>query len=70
MTSPRRLITPPQRLANQYPRIAVHSSVRYVQSDPLILTAGGLSSGSTPRCTWSSSYYGPKVAQAAADDME
>src|SRR2546430_16452804 len=34
-----------QRLANQYPHIDVRSSVRYVQSDPLIVTARGLSSG-------------------------
>jgi len=59
-----------QRLANQYPRIAVQSSVRYVQSDPLILTAGGLSSGIDSALHVVELYYGPKVAQAAADDME
>jgi len=51
-------------------RIAVHSSVRYVQSDPLILTAGGLSSGIDSALHVVELYYGPKVAQAAADDME
>jgi transcriptional regulator GlxA family with amidase domain len=30
-----------QRLANQYPAIGVRSSVRYVESEPLIITAGG-----------------------------
>jgi putative intracellular protease/amidase len=59
-----------QRLANQYPRIAVQSSVRYVQSDPLILTAGGLSSGIDSALHMVELYFGPKVAQATADDME
>jgi len=59
-----------QRLANQYPRIAVRSSVRYVQSDPLILTAGGLSSGIDSALHVVELYYGPQAAQAAADYME
>jgi putative intracellular protease/amidase len=59
-----------QRLANQYPRIAVRSSVRYVQSDPLILTAGGLSSGIDSALHVVELYYGPQVAQATADYME
>jgi putative intracellular protease/amidase len=59
-----------QRLANQYPQIAVRSSVRYVESDPLILTAGGLSSGIDSALHVVELYYGPKVAQATADYME
>ncbi len=59
-----------QRLANQYPRIAVRSSVRYVESDPLILTAGGLSSGIDSALHVVELYYGPMVAQATADYME
>jgi len=59
-----------QRLANQYPRIAVRSSVRYVESDPLILTAGGLSSGIDSALHVVELYYGPQVAQATADYME
>jgi putative intracellular protease/amidase len=59
-----------QRLANEFPRIAVQSSVRYVQSEPLILTAGGLSSGIDAALHLVELYYGPKVAQAAADDLE
>jgi putative intracellular protease/amidase len=59
-----------QRLANQYPRIAVQSSVRYVQSEPLLLTAGGLSSGIDSALHVVELYYGPQVAQAAADYME
>jgi putative intracellular protease/amidase len=59
-----------QRLANQYPSITVRSSVRYVESDPLILTAGGLSSGIDSALHVVELYYGPKVAQATADYME
>ena len=59
-----------QRLANQYPGIDVRGSVRYVESDPLILTAGGLSSGIDSALHVVELYYGPKVAQAAADYME
>jgi putative intracellular protease/amidase len=59
-----------QRLANQYPRIAVRSSVRYVESDPLILTAGGLSSGIDSALHVVELYYGPQVAQSTADYME
>lgn len=59
-----------QRLANQYPRISVRSSVRYVESDPLILTAGGLSSGIDSALHVVELYYGSKVAQATADYME
>lgn len=59
-----------QRLANQYPRIAVRSSVRYVESEPLILTAGGLSSGIDSALHVVELYYGPQVAQSTADYME
>src|SRR6516162_1932867 len=59
-----------QRLANQYPGISVRSSVRYVESDPLILTAGGLSSGIDSALHVVELYYGAEVAQATADYME
>jgi putative intracellular protease/amidase len=59
-----------QRLANQYPRITVRKSVRYVESDPLILTAGGLSSGIDSALHVVEMYYGREVAQATADDLE
>jgi putative intracellular protease/amidase len=59
-----------QRLANQYPRISVRSSVRYVESEPLIVTAGGLSSGIDAALHVVALYYGPTVAQATADYME
>ena len=59
-----------QRLANEYPRIAVRSSVRYVESNPLILTAGGLSSGIDSALHVVELYFGAQVAQATADYME
>jgi putative intracellular protease/amidase len=59
-----------QRLANHYPHIDVRSSVRYVQSDPLIVTAGGLSSGIDSALHVVELYYGAQVAQATADYME
>ena len=59
-----------QRLANHYPHIDVRSSVRYVESDPLIVTAGGLSSGIDSALHVVELYYGAQVAQATADYME
>jgi transcriptional regulator GlxA family with amidase domain len=59
-----------QQLADEYPHIAVRSSVRYVESDPLILTAGGLSSGIDSALHVVELYYGAQVAQATADYME
>ena len=59
-----------QRLANQYPRTTVRKSVRYVESDPLILTAGGLSSGIDSALHMVELYYGRDVAQATADNLE
>jgi putative intracellular protease/amidase len=59
-----------QRFANQYPGVAVRSSVRYVQADPLIVTAGGLSSGIDAALHVVELYFGRPVAQATADDME
>jgi hypothetical protein len=44
--------------------------VRYVESDPLILTAGGLSSGIDAALHVVELYYGPQVAQATADNLE
>jgi putative intracellular protease/amidase len=59
-----------QRLANQYPAIGVRSSVRYVESEPLIITAGGLSSGIDAALHVVELYYGAQVAQSAADYLE
>ncbi len=59
-----------QRFANQYPGVAVRGSVRYVQADPLIVTAGGLSSGIDAALHIVELYFGRAVAQATADDLE
>src|SRR5438132_11209373 len=58
-----------QRLANQYLHIDVRSSVRYVQSDPLIVTAGGLRSVIDSVLHVVELFYGAQVAQATADNM-
>ena len=59
-----------QRFANQYPGVKVRGSVRYVQADPLIVTAGGLSSGIDAALHVVELYFGRATAQATADDME
>ena len=59
-----------QRFANQYPGITVRSSVRYVEAQPRILTAGGLSSGIDAALHVVAEYFGAPVAQATADDLE
>jgi putative intracellular protease/amidase len=59
-----------QRLANRYPDIRVRQSVRYVEADPLLFTAGGLSSGIDLALHVVERYFGRDVAQATADEME
>lgn len=59
-----------QRLANRFPGVAVRGSVRYVQADPQIFTASGLSSGIDLALHIVERYFGREVAQATADDME
>jgi transcriptional regulator GlxA family with amidase domain len=59
-----------QRFANQYPGVTVRSSVRYVQADPLIVTAGGLSSGIDAALHVVELYSDARPREATADDME
>lgn len=59
-----------QRLANRYPEVRVQQSVRYVEADPLVFTAGGLSSGIDLALHIVERYFGREVAQATADEME
>jgi len=59
-----------QRFANQFPAVAVQSSVRYVEAEPRIVTAGGLSSGIDAALHVVAEYFGPQAAQATADEME
>jgi hypothetical protein len=59
-----------QRLANRDPDIRVQRSKRYVEADPLLFTAGGLSSGIDLTLHIVERYFGREVAQATADEME
>jgi transcriptional regulator GlxA family with amidase domain len=58
------------KLASQYPNVKVVRSVRFVQSDPIIYTAGGLTSGVDLALHVVEGYFGRDVAQKTADYME
>ena len=58
------------KLATQYPDVKVVRSVRYVQSDPTIYTAGGLTSGVDLALHIVDEYFGRETAQKTADYME
>jgi transcriptional regulator GlxA family with amidase domain len=58
------------KLARQFPNVKVVTSVRYVQSDPVIYTAGGLTSGVDLALHVVEQYFGRDVAQKTADYME
>lgn len=58
------------RLQQRYPQTTVDRGVRYVQSDPVIFTAGGLSSGIDLALHIVELYLGRDAAQATADMME
>ena len=58
------------RLAREFPKVNVVSSVRYVQSAPLIFTAGGLTSGVDLALHVVEGYFGRETAQRTADYME
>jgi transcriptional regulator GlxA family with amidase domain len=58
------------KLATEYPRVNVVRSVRFVQSAPLIYTAGGLTSGVDLALHIVEGYFGREVAQKTADYME
>jgi transcriptional regulator GlxA family with amidase domain len=58
------------KLARQYPNVKVISAVRYVQSDPIIYTAGGLTSGVDLALHIVEQYFGREVAQKTANYME
>lgn len=57
-------------LAQEFPKVNVQRSVRYVQADPIIFTAGGLTSGVDLALHVVAAYYGDSVAQTTADYME
>ena len=56
--------------ASQFPKVKVVRSVRYVESEPTIFTAGGLSSGIDLALHLVTQHYGEKAAQETADAME
>jgi transcriptional regulator GlxA family with amidase domain len=57
-------------LATEFPKVSVVRSVRFVQSEPLIYTAGGLTSGVDLALHIVEGYFGREVAQKTADYME
>ena len=56
--------------ASTFPKVKLVRSVRYVQSDSIIFTAGGLTSGIDLALHLVAQRYGEKVAQQTADQME
>ncbi len=56
--------------AQEFPQVKLQRSVRYVQADPIIFTAGGLTSGVDLALHIVAEYYGPDAAQKTADYME
>jgi putative intracellular protease/amidase len=58
------------RFQNEFPDILVQKDVRYVQSDPVVFTAGGLSSGIDLALHVVELYFGRAVAANTARTME
>lgn len=56
--------------ASQFPKVKLVRSVRYVESEPTIFTAGGLTSGIDLALHLVAERYGEKTAQETADAME
>jgi putative intracellular protease/amidase len=57
-------------LEHAFPEISVQRRMRYVQSDPVIYTAGGLSSGIDLALHVVELYYGPEVAAETVQHLE
>lgn len=57
-------------MQNQFPDVKLVREVRYVQSDPITFTAGGLTSGVDLSLHIVADYFGQTVAQSTADYME
>ncbi|MGE5278959.1 MAG: DJ-1/PfpI family protein [Acidobacteriota bacterium] len=58
------------RLQRDFPRVLVQRGMRYVQSDPVIFTAGGLSSGIDLALHVVELYFGRGAAETTAKYME
>ena len=59
-----------KQFATKYPNVKLQRSVRYVQSDDITFTAGGLSSGIDLALHLVSELFGAPVAQRSADYMQ
>jgi transcriptional regulator GlxA family with amidase domain len=57
-------------MASKFPDVKLVREVRYVQSDPTIFTAGGLTSGVDLSLHIVAEHFGQAVAQSTADYME
>ena len=57
-------------MEHAYPKISVQRRMRYVQSDPVIFTAGGLSSGIDLALHVVELYYGREVADETVQHLE
>jgi transcriptional regulator GlxA family with amidase domain len=58
------------RLQHDFPHVLVQRGMRYVQSDPVIFTAGGLSSGIDLALHVVDLYFGREAAETTARYME
>jgi transcriptional regulator GlxA family with amidase domain len=58
------------KFASQFPKVKLIRGKRFVQSDPTVITAGGLSSGIDGALHVVEQYFGRAVAQQTADYME
>jgi putative intracellular protease/amidase len=56
--------------SNEFPKVKLVESVRYVQASPTLFSAGGLTSGVDLALHVVDEYYGEAVAQKTADYME
>ena len=58
------------KFSNDFPKVKLVESVRYVQASPTLFSAGGLSSGIDLALHVVDEYYGEAAAQKTADYME
>lgn len=58
------------QFSNEFPKVKLVQSVRYVQSSPTLFSAGGLTSGIDLALHVVDEYYGAAAAQKTADYME
>jgi transcriptional regulator GlxA family with amidase domain len=59
-----------ERLGRRFPQVEFVRGQRFIQSDPVIITAGGLTSGIDAALHVVERYYGRDTAQRTADYME